>query len=449
MTRNRDDAPRCPFAASSDITRHAADGAAHRLDRRRFLQGLGAAGLASGGFANRAFADDPSGGHHNVTGSPVSLSTHESHPFRGPHQQGITTPRPATGMIVAFDVLARDRDGLERLFRTLTERIEFLTQGGSYPRRDPVFPPADSGILGPTIAPDALTVTVSLGDSLFDERFGLATAKPLRLQRMQGFPNDALDAARCHGDLSLQICANSHDTTIHALRDVIKHTPGLLMVRWKQEGTVPVLPPQPDQPEESARNYLGFRDGSANPDSRDEPLMDAVVWVGHDSNEPAWTHGGSYQAVRIIRNFVERWDRTPLGEQEAIFGRRKNSGAPLSGGDEHDVPDYSHDPEGRTTPLDAHIRLANPRTPGFEKHLMLRRPFNYSNGVEANGQLDMGLLFIAYQADLEASFITVQKRLDGEPLEEYIKPVGGGYFFTLPGITEPGDFLGRSLLAAT
>ena len=152
MTRNRDDAPRCPFAASSDITRHAADGAAHRLDRRRFLQGLGAAGfgaagLASGGLANRAFADDPSGGHHNVTGSPVSLSTHEFHPFRGPHQQGITTPRPATGMIVAFDVLARDRDGLERLFRTLTERIEFLTQGGSYHRRDPVFPPADSGIL--------------------------------------------------------------------------------------------------------------------------------------------------------------------------------------------------------------------------------------------------------------------------------------------------------------
>jgi hypothetical protein len=38
----------------------------------------------------------------------------------------------------------------------------------------------------------------------------------------------------------------------------------------------------------------------------------------------------------------------------------------------------------------------------------------------------MGLLFIAYQADLQAGFITVQKRLDGEPLEEYIKPIGGG-----------------------
>jgi len=43
----------------------------------------------------------------------------------------------------------------------------------------------------------------------------------------------------------------------------------------------------------------------------------------------------------------------------------------------------------------------------------------------------------------------VQTRLNGEPLEEYLKPVGGGYFFTLPGVSGPQDFLGRTLLAAT
>lgn len=438
MSNHRNTSSRCPFS----------------LGRRRFIQGVGAAGVgaAAAGFGSRALAADAgqAGAHgHDVTGSPVSETTHQSYPFRGVHQQGILTPRPAAGMIVACDVLARDRDGLERLLRILTERIEFLTQGGSYPQRDPHYPPADSGILGPTIAPDALTVTVSLGDSLFDDRFGLAEAKPAHLQRMVGFPNDALDAERCHGDLSLQICANTHDTTIHALRDLIKNTPGLLLVRWKQEGTVPVIPPMPDEPTPSARNYLGFRDGTANPDTDDGTLMDHIIWTGDDGAEPDWTRGGSYQAVRIIRNFVERWDRTPLGEQENIFGRRKNSGAPLDGKQEYDVPDYGDDPKGKVTPLDSHIRLANPRTPGDDKHLILRRPFNYSNGVEANGQLDMGLLFIVYQADLDAGFISVQNRLNGEPLEEYIKPVGGGYFFTLPGVTGDDDFLGRALLEAT
>ena len=100
------------------------------------------------------------------------------------------------------------------------------------------------------------------------------------------------------------------------------------------------------------------------------------------------------------------------------------------------------------TPLDAHIRLANPRQPATEENLILRRPFNYSNGVARSGQIDQGLLFIVYQADLEKGFITVQNRLNGEPLEEYIKPVGGGYFFVLPGVREAGGYLGQQLVAA-
>jgi deferrochelatase/peroxidase EfeB len=138
-----------------------------------------------------------------------------------------------------------------------------------------------------------------------------------------------------------------------------------------------------------------------------------------------------------------------LQEQESILGRVKSSGAPIGGHKESEVPDYSKDPAGKLTRLDAHIRLANPRTAATQANLILRRPFNYSNGVNKNGQLDMGLLFICYQADLEKGFITVQTRLNGEPLEEYLKPVGGGYFFTLPGVTGEDDFIGRSLLAAT
>ncbi len=313
---------------------------------------------------------------------------------------------------------------------------------------DPKLPPADSGILGPVVAPDNLTVTVSLGASLFESRPWLKAHMPNHLQRMAQFPNDALEEPLCHGDLSLQFCANLQDTNIHALRDMIKNLPEFLVLRWMQEGDVPVIPPKPDGTTESARNFLGFRDGSANPNSHDAALMDDIVWVDKRNGEPDWALGGSYQVVRIIRNFVERWDRTPLKEQQEIFGRRKASGAPLDGHKESDTPVYASDPDGKVTPLDAHIRLANPRTPETHKNLILRRPFNYSNGVTKSGQLDQGLLFIVYQADLEKGFITVQSRLNGEPLEEYIKPVGGGYFFVLPGVRDARDYLGRTLIEA-
>lgn len=158
--------------------------------------------------------------------------------------------------------------------------------------------------------------------------------------------------------------------------------------------------------------------------------------------------GGSYQAARIIQFHVEFWDRTPLREQQTIFGREKHSGAPLGMHKEHDVPDYASDPDGEVIPMDAHIRLANPRTPETQSSLMLRRGYSYSLGVSNSGQLEMGLLFICYQHDLEKGFLTVQKRLNGEALEEYIKPVGGGYFFVLPGVPDSQHFLAQGLLQA-
>jgi len=422
-------------------------------DRRRLL-GVGIGALAampvaalaqSGGSVSDAAQSEGS----HVADAPTSSHTQDRVEFRGRHQAGVTTPRPTAGMLASFYVLAETVDDLERLFHILTDRIAFLTMGGRQPDLDPKLPPAGSGILGPVVQPDALTITVSLGASLFTGDLGLEALRPRHLTQMEAHPNDALDPALCHGDLSIQFCSNTPDTNIHALRDIVKNTADLLVLFWKQEGTVPPIPAVPGQPSESARNFLGFRDGSANPDSNDEALMDRIVWVRPDQGEPDWAVGGSYQAVRIIRNFVERWDRTPLGEQEAIMGRLKASGAPMDGGTtEHDVPDYSRDPKGEKTPLDAHIRLANPRTAESEANLILRRPFNYSNGVTKSGQLEMGLLFICYQADLEAGFLTVQRRLDGEPLEEYIKPIGGGFFFTLPGVRDEKDWIGRSLIEA-
>ena len=104
----------------------------------------------------------------------------------------------------AFDVTAKDAKQLENLFRTLTARIEFLTQGGEYQDGDDKLPPAGSGILGKQFRPDGLTVTVGVGSSLFDDRFGLKDKKPKHLQEMRDFPNDKLQKSWCDGDLSLQ-----------------------------------------------------------------------------------------------------------------------------------------------------------------------------------------------------------------------------------------------------
>jgi deferrochelatase/peroxidase EfeB len=414
--------------------------------RRRLLKNIGALGgaLALTGGCPVAHAAKP----QSAPGTLSPDARMETQPFHGTHQAGVLTPQQASMMIVAFDVLASDKNDLTRLFKLLTDRIAFLTTGGPAPDTpNPRLPPMDSGILGPYIAPDNLTITVSVGQSLFDERFGLAAQAPKKLQRMTRFPNDALDAALCHGDELLQICANTQDTVIHALRDIIKHSPDLLSVRWKREGFISDHAAR-SKGKETPVNLLGFKDGTANPDSKDAKLMDEIVWVTDGQGEPAWTVGGSYQAVRIIQFHVEFWDRTPLKEQQTIFGRDKHSGAPLGMKNEHDVPDYDRDPNGDVIALDSHIRLANPRTPETQSSLMMRRGYSYSLGVTNSGQLEMGLLFVCYQHDLEKGFLTVQKRLNGEALEEYIKPIGGGYFFVLPGVKEQKGWLAQSLLEA-
>jgi deferrochelatase/peroxidase EfeB len=412
-------------------------------DRRRLLLGLGFAGGAVAGGLNAGLA---------LAGSPNEPAQPEPglearQPFYGVHQSGVTTARQPAGLVVSFTVLGTTRGDLERLLRKLTERIEFLTQGGPAPQIDPKFPAPDSGLLGPVVASGNLTMTAALGASVFDDRFGLARVKPIHLERMPQFPNDALDAESCHGDLLLQICSETQETNIHALRDIVRNFPDLLLMRWKVEGynapsrAAVVAPSTP-------RNLLGFKDGTANPDANDDARMNRLVWITPESGEPAWTVGGSYQVVRIIRNYVERWDRTPLQEQQTIIGRDKMTGAPLAMASEQDIPDYANDPKGERIPLDAHIRLANPRTAATQTSLILRRGYNYSRGVTKAGQLDMGLLFICFQSNLQDGFVAVQNRLNGEPLEEYIKPVGGGFFFVLPGVPAKDRYLGQSLIEA-
>lgn len=366
--------------------------------------------------------------------------------YLGEGQAGVLTPEPKQAAFIAFDVTIKTTDELQQLFQIITQRIAYLTQPKAAPSTtNDKMPPAESGILGTYLEPDLLTITVSLGNSLFDSRFGLNKIKPEQLLEMTSFPNDRLEESWCGGDIVLQICANSQESVIYALRDILRYTAPFMHPKWKIDG---FLPARDIDRRSTPINLFGFKDGTGNAPADDKQLMDQLIWITPESEEPAWCDGGTYQAVRLIRFNLEFWDRTPLEDQENDFGRHKGSGAPIGMKYEHDSPEFENDPHGDRILFDSHVRRAEPRDPERYTAKLRRRSFSYSLGLTETGGLDMGLIFVSYQQNLKTGFINTQKRLNGEPLERYIKPFGGGYYFVLPGIESAKDYLGKSMFDA-
>ena len=155
--------------------------------------------------------------------------------------------------------------------------------------------------------------------------------------------------------------------------------------------------------------------------------------------------GGSYLVARRIRMTIETWDRTSLREQEAITGRTKGEGAPLSGGTEFTEPDFSATGRGDLPliPAGSHVRLAHPDSNAGVR--ILRRGYNFTDGSDGLGRLDAGLFFIAYQRDI-AQFVRIQTALSrDDTMNEYIRHVGSATFAVPPGVEDSDGYIGQTL----
>jgi deferrochelatase/peroxidase EfeB len=201
------------------------------LSRRRLLGGAAAAtaGVVAGGVLLPACSDDGSAEGSAAAAAVGSGATRIA--FEGQHQSGITTPPPRHAIVAAFDVTADGRAELVSMFQAATTEIRELMAGEVAPARSKLLPPLDNLIVGVEPPPDDLTVTLSVGASLFDDRYGLADRKPTQLVPMPAFPNDEPHDDQSHGDLLVQVCASTPEGCNHALRRVMRVTRDSLTLR--------------------------------------------------------------------------------------------------------------------------------------------------------------------------------------------------------------------------
>ncbi len=375
-------------------------------------------------------------------------SSAEEWPFYGTHQAGIATPAQDRLAFAAFDVTSSDAADLQSMLGAWAAAASRMTSGlpvgsAATGQTQTQAPPADTGeALG--LPPAALTITVGFGPSLFDDRFGLARRRPAALAELPALPGDSLDRARSGGDLCVQACSHDPQVAFHVIRNFARIGRGTVVLRWSQLGFGRTSTTSTSQL--TPRNLMGFKDGTNNIKSEDEAAMSRFVWVGDETDQP-WMRGGSYLVARRIRMQIESWDADSLGDQQKVFGRVRDTGAPLTGTQEFDPVDLAaRTKEGDLViPADAHVRLASPDNHGGQQ--ILRRGYSYTDGNDpATGRLDAGLFFIAFQKDPRQQFVPIQRALgQRDALNEYIKHVGSAVFAVPPGVSAAGDWFGKAL----
>ncbi|WP_159233922.1 Dyp-type peroxidase [Mycolicibacterium vanbaalenii] len=394
------------------------------VNRRRLLTG-GAAALAAGAAITQCSA--------GRSASSASEPLNAAEPFNGVHQGGVATIPQRHATFVALDLTPQSsrnaRGTLAAVLKLWTADASRLTQGR------PALADTEPEL---AVQPARLTVTVGLGATAF-ERIGLTHLLPEAAVELPAFATDRLDPGWCGGDILLQVCADDPIVVSHALRVLLKNVRSMTRQRWRQSGFRGAH--GPGRPGGSMRNLMGQVDGTAN--LHDEAAFDRNVW--DDGAQQKWFAGGTVLVLRRIRAEMDTWDELDRTSKELTMGRRLDTGAPLTGERENDVPDLTASRNGiPVIPPNAHIALARHRN---DEEQFLRRPYNYDDPPSDDETSDSGLIFASYQRDPRRQFIPVQQRLaDADALNRWVTTIGSATFAILPGVAE-GEHLGQRLLA--
>lgn len=391
--------------------------------RRQFLLGGAVAGV---GAAAAIGADLAVSNTDGPAAEPAALHGGQTVRFYGAHQAGIDTAAQAHGLFVALDLLdGTTREDLVRMMRILTDDAARLTQGS------PAL--ADSEPELATV-PARLTVTFGFGPRFVARARGEA---PGWLKALPAFAVDRLLPEFSDGDLLLQIAADDPLAVAHTARMLLKDTRSFASVRWSQQGFRRAHGSV--RPGTTMRNLFGQVDGTSNP-APGTPDFDQVVW-----NRDGWLAGGTSAVVRRIGMDLDKWDRLDRGGREQSVGRYLSNGAPLTGTDEFDEPDFE-----ATTPIGfpvipefSHVRRARSENTAER---IFRRGYNYDDRPIGEAVSLSGLIFVSFQADVDRQFVPIQKRLDQlDLLNEWTVPIGSAVFAIPPGCAE-GGFVGETLL---
>ncbi|MEU8873898.1 Dyp-type peroxidase [Streptomyces javensis] len=367
-----------------------------RPSRRALLGAAGtvtAVGLSAG---CQASSDRPDRSDGPAPTPPVSPT--------GRYQAGITLPQPAQRNLLAVVADLVDAGRVRPLLAELGEAVRALTAG------------TDARLMG--LEPGDLTVTIGVGPRLVRK---VDPALP-GAEDLPRFSRERIAPRARGGDLLIQICSADALVLPVVAAALLEQAGDRIHERWRQSGrrgpNVPVA-----KGLAAPRNLFGFVDGIVGPHTKAE--QQRHLWLAG----PAPVADGTLAVLRRMELDLPRFAKLSVAEQEAVFGRRRASGVPLSGGTIASGPDLgAKTPDGRyLVPADAHARRAHSTAVGVG--LMLRR--SYSIDAPAPG-----LLFVSFQNDIRTFTNTLTRMDNSDALLEFTTTTASATFLMLPGFDE-------------